>query len=483
MIFCSVIASLPMKQFIYIPVLAACLMVLSACSGSEVSPEENAGQQETATQQFTVVVESIGEFFTQASSRRPISSVDPEQSFDKLSLIIARYESPAEVVYMKNLDGWSDTHNQVSVPWSQGDSRGRKAVITLTGDECLEDDCDYLVYAIGYQSGTYGGYEAFAGVKPGDNFFRTETADVPEGGIAEEIFAGAEFFHVHDGKIYSVASSEAEEEEGMVVLRRQVAGTFGYFTRIPATVAGQPVVSLQLVTTRKNRTVIFGGFRGVDDEENFRKENVINGMNPRTDYNAALAGSAVNDAFVVYRINLANWFPGNTSNSALPFDQNGDGYLDDGDTNWQIDTDRYPEGSISLPAGTVFDDEFLVSVAMTEADIAAGLPTFQMQLLGMDGEVLKYWDVLLRDLGGEDMLAERTVVSLPDGNNGRAVVTVEDNPETEYCYSVVRNRLYTMGTKSQGQSYGEDEPIDLSQADDLVLDSRHEWNAVNIIFF
>ena len=59
----SVIASLPMKQFIYIPVLAACLMVLSACSGSEVSPEENAGQQETATQQFTVVVESIGEFF------------------------------------------------------------------------------------------------------------------------------------------------------------------------------------------------------------------------------------------------------------------------------------------------------------------------------------------------------------------------------------------------------------------------------------
>ena len=333
MIFCSVIASLPMKKLVYIPVLAGCLLALSACSGSEVTPEENTGQQETATQQFTIVVESIGELFTQADSRRPISSVDPEQSFDKVSLIIARYESPAEVVYMKNLDGWSDTHNQVSVPWSQGDSRGRKAVITLTGDECLEDDCDYLVYAIGYQSGTYGGYEAFAGVKPGDNFFRTETADVPEGGIAEEIFAGAEFFHVRNGKIYSVASSDAEAEEGVVVLRRQVAGTFGYFTRVPATVAGQPVVSLQLVTTRKNRTVIFGGFRGVDDEGNFRKENVINGMNPRTDYNATLAGSAVNDAFVVYRINLANWFPGNTANPALPLDQNGDGYLDAGDTN------------------------------------------------------------------------------------------------------------------------------------------------------
>ena len=464
--------------------LAVWLITLAGCSGSEVTSEENTGQEEqVVSQQFTIVVESVGELFSQADSRRPISSVDPEQNFDKLSLIITRYESPAEVVYMKTLDGWSDTHNRVSVPWSQGDSRGRKAVVTLTGDECLENGRDYLVYAVGYQSGTYGGYEAFEGVKLGDNFFRTEIADVPEGGMAEEVFAGAEFFHVHDGKIYSMASSEAEESEGIVVLRRQVAGTFGYFTRIPAQYAGESVAAMQLVTTRKNRTVIFGGFRGVDDEENFRKENVINGMNPRTDYNAALAGSTENDAFVVYRINLANWFPGNTSNSALPFDQNGDGYLDDEDANWQIDTDRYPEGSISLPAGTVFDDEFLVSVAMTEADIAAGLPTFQMQLLGVDGEVLKYWNVLLRDLGGEDMLAERTVVSLPDGNNGRAVVTVEDNPETEYCYSVVRNRLYTMGTKSQGQSYGEDEPIDLSQADELVLDSRHEWNAVNIIFF
>jgi len=463
--------------------LAVWLITLVSCSGSELTLEEVPEQQESATQQFTIVVESVGELFTQADSRRPISSVDPEQSFDRLSLIITRYESPAEVVYKKTLDGWSSTDNRVSVPWSEGDTRGRKAVVTLTGDECLENGRDYLVYAVGYQSGTYGDYEAFAGVEPGDNYFRTEIADVPEGGIAEEIFAGAEFFHVHDGKIYSVASSEAEEEEGMVVLRRQVAGTFGYFTRIPAAVAGEPVAAMQLVTTRKNRTVIFGGFRGVDDEENFRKENVINGMNPRTDYNAALAGSAVNNAFVVYRINLANWFPGNTFNTALPLDQNGDGYLDAEDTNWQIDTDRYPEGSISLPAGTVFDDEFLVSVAMTEADIVAGLPTFQMQLLGVDGEVLKYWDVLLRDLGGEDMLAERTVVSLPDGNNGRAVVTVENNPETEYCYSVVRNRLYTMGTKSQGQSYGEDEPIDMSQVDDLVLDSRHEWNAVNIIFF
>lgn len=462
--------------------LAVWLITLAGCSGSEVIQEEGSGQQESVTQQFTVVVESVGELFSQADSRRPISSVDPEQSFDKLSLIITRYESPAEVVYMKTLDGWSDTHNRVSVPWSQGDSRGRKAVVTLTGDECLENGRDYLVYAVGYQSGTYGGYEAFAGVKPGDNFFRTEIADVPEGGMAEEVFAGAESFHVHDGKIYPVASSEAEEEEAVVVLRRQVAGTFGYFTRIPAQYAGESVAAMQLVTTRKNRTVIFGGFRGVDDEENFRKENVINGMNPRTDYNAALAGSTMNDAFVVYRINLANWFPGNTSNSALPLDQNGDGYLDAEDTNWQIDTERYPDSSISLPAGTVFNDSFLVSVAMTEADIAAGLPTFQMQLLSANGKILKHWDVLLRDSEEEEQTV-RTMVSLPDGNNGRAVVTVEDNPETEYCYSVVRNRLYTMGVKSQGQSYGEDEPIDMSQVDDLVLDSRHEWNAVNIIFF
>ena len=219
----------------------------------------------------------------------------------------------------------------------------------------------------------------------------------------------------------------------------------------------------------------------MDDAFDFHKDNVINGMNPRTDYDCALAESAVNDAFSVYEIDLCKWFPGNTENVLLPLDMNDDGYLDSADTNWQIDEESYPKGTISLPRGTVFGDSFWVSVVMTQRDVEEGIPTFQMQMLDAEGRVIKYWDIILRnyETAGED----RTLVSLPDGENGRTVITELDNIDTETCFSIVRNRLYTMGEKSQSQNYGEDEPIDLSSAGVLVLDARHEWQIMNSIIF
>lgn len=263
--------------------------------------------------------------------------------------------------------------------------------------------------------------------------------------------------------------------------RWQVAGTFGYFTRVPVQVNGSTVAKLRLVATKRNQTVIFGGFRSVDDDFDFHKDNVINGMNPRTDYDCALAGSAVNNAFSVYEIDLCKWFPGNTKNGLLPLDMNGDGYLDSADTNWRTDEEAYPKGTISLPRGTVFGDSFWISVVMTQEDVDAGVPTFQMQMLDADGKVIKYWDVILRnyETAGEN----RTLVSLPDGENGRTVITELNNIDTETCFSIVRNRLYTMGEKNQSQNYGEDEPIDLSTAGVLVLDARHEWQIMNSIIF
>lgn len=158
--------------------------------------------------------------------------------------------------------------------------------------------------------------------------------------------------------ILSKLSAEAEAQHGLMVARRQVAGTFGYFTRVPVLVNGSSVAKLRLVATKRNQTIIFGGFRSVDDAFDFHKDNVINGMNPRTDYDCALAESAVNDAFSVYEIDLCKWFPGNTENVLLPLDMNDDGYLDSADTNWQTDEEAYPKGTISLPRGTVFGDSF-----------------------------------------------------------------------------------------------------------------------------
>ena len=461
------------------------LFMATACgSEQEITPVDDEKQQS-----FSVVVESVGELFeggegvnpADAVSRRPISSVTPTQTFDKLAVLIVEYASPAKVVYKKTIDNWSNPDNKASIPWSTEEGQGRYATVTLSGDECLEEGKNYMAYVIGYHTGTYGGYEPFKGIEVGDYYNQTEVVTVPEDGSADEIFAGAEVFFVKDGVILSQRSSEAEVEHGLMVARRQVAGTFGYFTRIPVIENGKEVAKLRLVSTKENRTAIFGGFRSVDDNLNFHKDNVINGMNAATDYDCVLAGSLNKDAFSVYEIDLCKWFPGNTENALLPLDANGDGYLDSADSNWKTDEENYPKGTISLPRGTVFGDSFLVSIAMLKNDVDEGIPTFQMQMLDVDGNVIKYWDVVLRNL---DTVGEtRTLVSLPNGVNGRTEITELENIDTESCFSVVRNRLYTMGEKSQSQNYGEDEPIDLSKENVLVLDARHEWQIMNSIIF
>lgn len=468
--------------------LGIAALLLSSCS-SDTSSVSDINTEKPQQQTFTVVVESVGELFEGGegvnpgtlASRRPISSVTPTQTFDKLALLIIEYASPAKVVYKRTIDNWSNPDNKASYPWSTEEGQGRYATITLTGDECLEEGKNYMAYVIGYQTGTYGGYEPFKDIEVGDYYNHTEVVTVPENGSVDEVFAGAEVFWVKDGIILSQPSSEAEVEHGLMVARRQVAGTFGYFTRIPVTAGGKKVAKLRLVSTKENRTVIFGGFRSVDDNLNFHKDNVINGMNPATDYDCVLAGSLKKDAFSVYEIDLCKWFPGNTENALLPLDANGDGYLDSGDTNWQTDEVNYPKGTISLPRGTVFGDSFMVSIAMFQDDVDEGIPTFQMQMLDAGGKVIKYWDVVLRnyETAGEN----RTLVSLPEGVDGRTEIMELENIDTETCFSIVRNRLYTMGEKSQSQNYGEDEPIDLSIANELVLDARHEWQIMNSIIF
>lgn len=468
--------------------LGIAALLLSSCS-SDTSSVSDINTEKPQQQTFTVVVESVGELFEGGegvnpgtlASRRPISSVTPTQTFDKLALLIIEYASPAKVVYKRTIDNWSNPDNKASYPWSTEEGQGRYATVTLTGDECLEEGKNYMAYVIGYHAGTYGGYEPFKDIEVGDYYNHTEVVTVPENGSVDEVFAGAEVFWVKDGIILSQRSSEAEVEHGLMVARRQVAGTFGYFTRIPVTADGKKVAKLRLVSTKENRTVIFGGFRSVDDNLNFHKDNVINGMNPATDYDCVLAGSLKKDAFSVYEIDLCKWFPGNTENALLPLDANGDGYLDSGDTNWQTDEENYPKGTISLPRGTVFGDSFMVSIAMFQDDVDEGIPTFQMQMLDADGNVVKYWDVVLRNL---DTAGEtRTLVSLPNGVNGRTEITELENIDTDACFSIVRNRLYTMGEKNQSQNYGEDEPIDLSKDNVLVLDARHEWQIMNSIIF
>lgn len=460
--------------------------LLVSCSNN--SEDFSSLGEQTEKQTFTVVVESVGELFSGGEgvnsavfTREQISSVAPTQTFNNLTVMIVEYASPAKVVYKKTIENWSNPNNKASVPWSTDNGQGRYATITLTDDECLEEGKTYMAYAIGYHTGSYGDFEPFHDVEVGDNYYRTETATVSENDTPEEVFAGAEILFVEDGAILSQRSSEAEVEHGLMVARRQIAGTFGYFTRVPVVIDGHNVAKLRLVSSKRNRTVIFGGFRSVDDPMFFDKNNVINGMDPATGFNCSLAGSTQMNAFKVYEINLSKWFPGNEMNADLPLDMNGDGYLDSADPNWQIDDETYSKGTISLAKGTVFGDSFIVPLAVSQEDVDDAIPTFQMQVLDENCNIVKHWDVMLRNYASDG--ESRTQVTLPDGEDGRTEIIELDNIDTRTCFGVARNRLYTMGEKSHSQSYGEDEPIDLSTADVLILDARHEWQIMNSIIF
>ncbi len=476
-----------MKRFKHIPIGIIITMIICIVGCNDVQTE--LGSNPVSEQQFIVAVESMGELFTGGegviapltSTRRPISSVAPTQTFDKLSIIIVEYQTPAKIVYKHTIDNWSSPNNMASIPWSLESGQGRYAIVTLSGNECLTEGKSYMAYAIGYQSETFGNFEPFSGFEVGDVYNRTEVASVPLGGSAEEIFAGAEMFLVKNGAILSGRSDGANAGQGVLIARRQVAGTFGYFTRIPVMENGISVAKLRLVATRRNQTIIFGGFRGLDDAYDFSKDNVINGMNPRTDYDARLAGSSYNNAFEVYGIDLNKWFPGNPQDPRLPYDMNNDGYLDAEDTNWQTDQEMYPQGTISLPRGTIFGEKFWIAVDMTQVNPDLSIPTFQMQLLDADGHIIKYWDVVLQDF--ESAGENRTLVSLPNGVEGRTQISQVENLDTETCFSIVRNRLYAMGEKNHSQSYGEDVPVDLSVADVLVLNANHEWQIQNSIIF
>lgn len=65
----------------------------------------------------------------------------------------------------------------------------------------LEEGKTYIAYGVGYHTGSYGNYTAFADASVGSPLGKAEIATIPSGSYAQEIFAGAELLHVEDGKL------------------------------------------------------------------------------------------------------------------------------------------------------------------------------------------------------------------------------------------------------------------------------------------
>ena len=378
------------------------MIALSACNEKEDAPVYN-----DDAQVFTLTVSNNDGKDTRAG--RPLYSEAPAQKIDMVHFFIINTETN-KVVYEKDIPNWMSDQSVITV----GDD-ARQTTIELKGDDKLAVGT-YKAYAVGYTSeeSVYTYAPDFTTLEKESEWTSAVTATTS--GDAEEIFAGTT-----DDNQNIVITSAGETFTKNIVLKRQVAGTYGYFTNIPAKgPKGEVAKTLRLVAAAKNTQVVLDGFD---------KTNAVNGKTSADDESGVFFNDGTTKGFVVYSINLDSWFTGGDTNS--------DDVLNESDT-WAA---GITESGVTFKKGSVFAGKFVVPFSA----VASASNSLQLQLLDQDGNILRYWNVNLA-------AAQEDVIDITAGEPAAA-----DELSTS-SYSVLRNHLYTLGMRKAGDNGGTDDP-------------------------
>lgn len=415
------------KYFMSVAALAG-MMSLAACSSDDiVSPADN------DVQTIKIAVASTGDKSTRS---RDLNSEEPNQNIENVAVVI-RNKATNTVVYHKVIPNWN-TDEVSSIYTDNG--HGRECTLKLEGADRLNAG-EYTITAVGYTAADFKDNtntieSATKGkVVPG-NF----TAEVPDDKAAQEAFAG-------ESSINLLADHAAINTS--VTLHRQVAGYYGYFTSIPVKVDNKEVTDVRLVARSKNTKLTYGNFNSSFTTTNSDIMYVVNGSEPATTKDAKFNGSAENDAYTLYNIKVADWF--------TTGDTNKDGILDEKD-DWT--NALAGKGYLTYQKGTIFAGGFAVPFA------AADAATLELQLLDVNGEILKSWTVAMATAqpAGQDV----DKVALP--------------AETAQNFSFFRNHMYTLGkkvdnTNTPGTTPDQPEPLDKSQS--MILRVNDNWEVIN----
>lgn len=432
--------------------LAASSLLFSACSSDDavVSTE---GQNE-AVQQIVLQVASSGDGLTTRAGR-PLYSSEALQTIQNVRVVI--YNADTKEIVKDATQDWtkSTTYNN--------HGHGRQFTLTFKGNDRLEKG-NYKVMAVGYSNESDYEYSLNATSAVGLTY-NDITATLKAGKKeAEEVFAGDADLKIGDDK--KITNLTSGEENGVAVtLHRQVAGSFGYFQNIPASVNGKAAAILRLVVRDKNDMLTFNNFNSSFTEA--ATSTIKYYVNGSKSASAATADAKFNnkeDGYVLYSINLNTWFPGG--------DQNSDGVLNAEDTNW-----KHPDGvNTQVVKGSVFGSNFVIPFKYTE-----GKNTMELQLLDADNNIIKTW-----------------TVSIPasDLNSNKANGATDASAS---IFNVVRNHMYNLGVKTSNGTTpdpsnpdpkptdpdpdkpkpGTDEPEDLSKSQNLILKVNDNWEAIH----
>ena len=432
--------------------LAASSLLFSACSSDDavVSTE---GQNE-AVQQIVLQVASSGDGLSTRAGR-PLYSSEALQTIQNVRVVI--YNADTKEIVKDATQDWtkSTTYNN--------HGHGRQFTLTFKGNDRLEKG-NYKVMAVGYSNESDYEYSLNA-TSAVDLTYNDITATLKAGKKeAEEVFAGDADLKIGDDK--KITNLTSGEENGVAVtLHRQVAGSFGYFQNIPASVNGKAAAILRLVVRDKNDMLTFNNFNSsFTDAATSTIKYYVNGSKSASAATADAKFNNKEDGYVLYSINLNTWFPGG--------DQNSDGVLNAEDTNW-----KHPDGvNTQVVKGSVFGSNFVIPFKYTE-----GKNTMELQLLDADNNIIKTW-----------------TVSIPasDLNSNKANGATDASAS---IFNVVRNHMYNLGVKTSNGTTpdpsnpdpkptdpdpdkpkpGTDEPEDLSKSQNLILKVNDNWEAIH----
>lgn len=435
--------------------LAASSLLFSACS-SDDAVVSTVGQNE-AVQQIVLQVASSGDGLTTRAGR-PLYSSQALQTIQNVRVLI--YNTATNAIVKDAKLNWTESN-----PYN---NHGRQLTLTYKGTDRLGEG-SYKVMAVGYSDNSDYKYNldvtsdaALTGT------YSDITATLEADKAAEEVFAGDAALTIGaDKKITNLTSGE---ENGVAVtLHRQVAGSFGYFQNIPASVNGKTAKTLRLVVRDKNDMLTFNNFNSsftAAGETGSTIKYYVNGSKSASAATADVKFNNNSDGYVLYSINLNTWFPGG--------DQNNDGVLNAEDTNW-----KHPDDvKTKVVKGSVFGSSFVIPFNLT-----SGKSTMELQLLDDGGNIIKFW-----------------TVSIPSADvNTDAAKGAKD--ESASIFNVVRNHMYNLGVKTsngtttdpdpsnptpepgkpdpENPDPGTDQPEDLSKSQNLILKVNDNWEAIH----
>lgn len=434
--------------------LAASSLLFSACSSDDavVSTE---GQNE-AVQQIVLQVASSGNGLTTRAGR-PLYSSEALQTIQHVRVLIYNADSKA-IVKDAKLD-WKTSTTYTN--------HGRQLTLTYKGDERLSEG-SYKVMAVGYSNNS--DYTYALDVTSTDALTGTYddiTATLKEGKKdAEEVFAGDAALTIGpDKKITNL--TDGEENGVAVTLHRQVAGSFGYFQNIPASVNGEAAATLRLVVRDKNDKLTFNNFNSSFTTTGSTIKYYVNGSKSEAAPASDAQFKSGDKGYVLYSIDLSKWFPNG--------DENKDGLLNAQDTNWK----RPDNVRTQVVKGSVFGSNFVIPFALTHEK-----STMELQLLDADGNIIKHWTVSIPASDVND-----------DATNGNVA------DESSSIFNVVRNHMYNLGVKTStgttttpdpsnpdpdpkpdpkpDPTPGTDEPEDLSKSQNLILKVNDNWEFIH----